>query len=90
MGMTERLHNAACLNCLHKNYLHLKSLCNHRRVAEEVQVLQCVEIGPGVGRPVGSRSCSPDLRVLEEILKESAKFNLQHSVHHYQASRALG
>jgi hypothetical protein len=32
----------------------------------------------------------PDPRALEEILEEPTKFNLQHSVRHYQASGAHG
>jgi hypothetical protein len=81
MGMTERLHNATYLNCQHKNFLHLN------RSAILFNVLRLVL--ESVAR------WAPDLvfsdpRALEEILEESAKFNLQHSVRHYQASGAHG
>lgn len=44
------------------------------------------EIGPGVGRLVGSRSCVPDPRALEEILEEST-YNTPYAIIKLQEHR---
>ena len=89
MGMTERLHNAAYLNYLHKNLLLLKSLCDPWRVTE-LQVLQCVEVGPGVGRPGKLPILFSLMQGPWKRFRKSQQSYSDNSVRHYQDSGADG